>query len=84
MAKLIDADNLRVEGYTKLFDGKCTDRDLAFLNVMVDEAPTIDAIPVVRCRDCAFCLFGYQCLPNDEPTKPDNYCWKGRREDATD
>lgn len=68
--KLINADEL-----LKLIPKEEINAVMAVVNI--PEA-------VVRCRDCVYCLFGYQCLPHDEPTKPDNYCWKGRREDATD
>ena len=42
--RLIDADAL-------LDTLDCSDRDL-WTKYTIDEAPTIDAVPVVRCRDC--------------------------------
>ena len=48
----------------------------------VEAAPTIDAVPVVRCRDCkylyikdmsAYCRFAVG------PLKPDGYCSCGER-----
>lgn len=42
MVRLIDADALQDE-YVRL-----SGRELK----LIDEAPTIDAVPVVRCKDC--------------------------------
>ena len=52
--RLIDADALKAqfrtnEGASIL--GHCVSR-LVKADTMVDHTPTIDAVPVVRCRDC--------------------------------
>jgi hypothetical protein len=56
---------------------------------IVDETPTIDAVPVVRCKDCVFLNKrlivknrGTHCLTWDRIVNPDNgYCNWGRRKD---
>lgn len=47
--RLIDADELKGKAFADPDDGEhfvyCQD---------IDEAPTVDAVPVVRCRECKF------------------------------
>ena len=56
----------------------------------VDKAPTIDAVPVVRCRECKHCdPENYHC---DHPMgtaaplrrKPDDFCSYGERKEGAD
>ena len=56
----------------------------------VDEQPTIDAVPVVRCRECNHCdPENYHC---DHPMgtaaplrrKPDDFCSYGERKEGAD
>jgi hypothetical protein len=45
----------------------------------IDEQPTVDAVPVVRCRDCQYRGSTAECLERDD----DWFCADGkRREDA--
>ena len=62
------------------------ERQRAFL----DKFPTIDAVPVVRCRECKHCdPENYHC---DHPMgtaaplrrKPDDFCSYGERKDDAD
>ena len=46
--RLIDADALRDEMFVDWFDSD----DLGFISHRIDDAPTIDAVQVVRCKDC--------------------------------
>lgn len=55
---------------------------------IVDEAPTIDAVPVVRCKDCIFSKTFrtgnmYCCLHECYTffTKPDGFCHHGAKRD---
>lgn len=48
--RLIDADALYDELYSDMDEEEVLDR---IPPSYVDDAPTVDAIPVVRCRDCA-------------------------------
>lgn len=47
--RLIDADKLKGKAFADPDDGEhfvyCQD---------IDEAPTVDAVPVVRCKDCKY------------------------------
>lgn len=45
MGRLIDADVLKKD-LTRFYDGEVVARKL------IDEQPTVDAVEVVRCRDC--------------------------------
>lgn len=78
--RLIDADvcekklqhdwmNNRM-GFGKWYDIK------QFLN----EAPTIDAVVVVRCKDCEYYNGEDKYCVNDIFAKPDGYCMFGRKE----
>lgn len=91
--RLIDADALRevhCEGCSseEIRNG-CKNDPVCATLMWVDEAPTIDAVPVVRCKDCKnvsmsgytgklFCtrpLGSYACVL----TKKDNFCSYGER-----
>lgn len=57
-----------------------------FLNLICD-APTIDAVPVVRCRECKYYkpeeYFSPCVLPQGlECAKPDDFCSYGQRKEA--
>ena len=65
-----------------------------FLNLICD-APTIDAVPVVRCRDCEwFNHYTMECESDDVATDheggasfsinfgPDDFCSYGQRKEA--
>ena len=56
----------------------------------IESAPTVDAVPVVRCRECKHCdPENYHC---DHPMgtaaplrrKPDDFCSYGEREEGAD
>ena len=57
---------------------------------VVNDAPTVDAVPVVRCRECNHCdPENYHC---DHPMstaaplrrKPDDFCSYGKRKEGAD
>lgn len=62
MAKLIDADALNAEMYHKSFevdDGRNVWNSGLWIRYKIfeeaiREAPTIDAVPVIRCKDCKY------------------------------
>lgn len=81
--RLIDADALkqfeitmpRGDGYS----------DFVFAG-HIHQAPTIDAVPVIRCKDCRFYRFhdgvfgkGWMCFENNAARKEDDYCSRGER-----
>ena len=51
----------------------------------IENAPTVDAEPVVRCKDCRFYRFydgtfgkGWMCFENNTARHGDDYCSRGR------
>lgn len=86
--RLIDADKLVDALYDNEFATLCP---LDEVSGVIDEAPTVDAVPVVRCRDCkksGLTEFGkrycsepmgafYGCIPVED----DFFCSGGRRKD---
>ena len=68
--------NAQIEqGATDLFD--------AFDDALQD-AQTVDAVPVVRCKDCTH-LYGKLCtVCGLLPRKPDDFCSYGERKDGAD
>lgn len=64
--RLIDADAL-------IDELGISDEDIIFEGMLVD-APTIDAVPVVRCKDCKW---WDECDELDE----NGYCHHGERKD---
>lgn len=54
----------------------------------ITNAPTIDAVPVVRCKDCKFYRFydgtfgkGWMCFENNTARHGDDYCSRGERKE---
>lgn len=87
--RLIDADVLL--GYVNKYDtgqpiGKA-------LRAMLEKSPTVDAVPVVRCKDCKYYEVGqnkvdawsacYAHIGRIIETWDDNFCgWAERRDDG--
>ena len=78
--RLIDADAVIPKG-TKVTN------DVIAVHTALATAPTVDAVPVVRCKDCGrsiedgfFCK-GIGFLP-EHPTLPDKWCSEGYRKDG--
>ena len=89
MARLIDADALlrhkrKMSGAD--FGGEFWDE--AVLASDIKNAPTVDAVPVVRCKDCIHSyddLVGLCCTCGpyvDCVVQPDFYCADGKRRGA--
>ena len=57
-----------------------------YATLILREAPTVDAVKVVRCRDCAVPHNKYTGCPelNGLVTPPDFYCPFGERKDGGD
>ena len=90
MPRLIDADKLIVELYQdQPMDWTGSDAevqefiDWELFRNMVINAPTVDAVPVVRCKDCAVPHNKYTGCPklNGLVTPPDFYCPFGERKE---
>ena len=92
MARLIDANALlrhkrKMSGAD--FGGEFWDE--AVLASDIKNAPTVDAVPVVRCKDCKYYeIHKPKVLENCErngyiiPMKPDDFCSYGERKDGDD
>ena len=91
MSRLIDADELKkaVEDFPNCYNGWSDTYDKAFIIGAIEEAPTIDAVEVVRCRECKYWidnsfedddLFRECRWRDDETTDEDDYCSYGERE----
>ena len=84
--RLIDADALhrKVKMETNPYGKPTIDYDSG-VKVLewIDKAPTVDAVPVVRCKDCAVPHNKYTGCPklNGLVTPPDFYCPFGERKD---
>lgn len=54
---------------------------------LIDEQPTVDAVPVCRCCDCKWCEYPahnstkYGCKLFDRCVKPDWFCADGKRKE---
>lgn len=80
--RLIDVDALIERMATVYTD---TDMRAHYDEIMraIREQPTVDAVPVVRCKDCRYwdktdaerglCL----CTVHDTRVRPEWYCWAG-------
>ena len=88
MARLIDADRaleiVRDQGIAHPNAYHLTN----YATLILREAPTVDAVPVVRCRECNHCdPENYHC---DHPMgtaaplrrKPDDFCSYGERKEG--
>ena len=80
--RLIDADALSNAMYRKSFetdDGRQRWDSGLWIRYTVfwearDEAPTIDAVPVVRCKDCVYFWTGDWCVLTGTRARKDGYC----------
>lgn len=82
--RLIDADSIKYRyAKLKLADGTETHGYFAFVTSLeIEEAPTIEAEPVVRCRECNSYNGHRYCTYLDETVLDDDFCSYGeRRED---
>lgn len=77
--RLIDAEPLwKKIRYECGFDcwGRISEADVL---TKIDIAPTIDAVPVVRCKDCTWFNHGY-CMSFDDDVMPNGFCSRGHTE----
>ena len=86
MARLIDADKLIdfIDVGHLRYPGELCYSEVDVANILL-HAPTVDAVPVVRCRECKHCdPENYHC---DHPMgtaaplrrKPDDFCSYGEK-----
>ena len=87
MPRLIDANKLRKDilDLPNCYNGFSDTYDKAMIIDLIDEQPTVDAVEVVRCKNCKYYL-------SDEPTiceltmcgaNDEGFCaWAERKKDA--
>lgn len=88
--RLIDADVLNGKMYRDAFD---TDSNMQkwdsgcwirykMVEKNINNAPTVDAVPVVRCKDCVYSELWKPallwCRMFDIHTEEEGYCWKAK------
>ena len=92
MARLIDADALhrKVKMETNPYGKPTIDYDSG-VKVLewIDKAPTLDAVPVVRCKDCKHlydAMDDYCCMSHRGLVKicENSFCSYGERKDGAD
>ena len=86
--RLIDANAMR-EDWLENGENECVYDTNAVLD-SIDAQPTVDAVEVVRCKDCkSYChiigkgdraIFGCSYMGRD--VKPDDFCSYGERKDV--
>ena len=82
--RLIDADRL-LTGRMKSKYYHLSNGDIAIPIIDIEHAPTIDAIEVVRCKDCKYAdpdegnVHWMVCKINKAPTFDDFFCGDGKR-----
>lgn len=52
--RLIDADAMQRQAFEDNFAGRISDGMLFAVNWLLERAPTIDAVQVIRCKDCRY------------------------------
>ncbi len=67
--RLIDADAL-IKSIGKYMDWQDLYLPIHFKDWVIDNAPTIDAVPVVRCKDC----IAHQCCRFEKRLGANGYC----------
>ena len=92
--RLIDADKLESGEVIIPTENGGYEYVEVFYKDDVDNAPSVDAVEVVRCKDCVNCsecitddgMYIYiRCLRNGATIYEDDFCsWGERREDETD
>ena len=84
--RLIDADALREKAqWMEMPDRQGINFDVRAVSVSsIDLAPTIDAVPVVRCKDCKHWEDGWlgYCTKCHTAIPYDGYCSYGERKGA--
>lgn len=80
MARLIDADKLINSLNIRSVTYNC------IINKCIDDAPTIDAVEVVRCKDCKYfgikdLVYVYCNYHMTDIIMPNDYCSYGERKE---
>ena len=85
MSKLIYADSLRQDilALPNCYNGFSDTYDKACIIGVIDEQQPVDAVPVVRCKDCKYrqedTIF-HKLYCDGREVVADGFCWKGERD----
>ena len=83
MGRLIDVDKLGLTDFEIVMCSGDYKEALKMLIEKIENAPTVDAVEVVRCKDCRWQITAYCPMPSWE-RKDNHYCYKGEREEDVD
>lgn len=83
--RLIDADEIKYREQLEWFgNGRYEPMQFVYESD-IDIQPTVDAVPVIRCKDCAFYLTGYEqsryCAKDGILKRETYYCAGAERKD---
>lgn len=96
MTRLIDADALKevIFGNSYILRDSINSMNFGMfcdgIEQAIGEAPTIDAVPVVRCKDCKHCEYASNRIPTEQAwvcyklgidVEQDWFCAVGERKD---
>lgn len=80
--RLVNADKIEPhEQLEPLGNGKYEYVRVAYMDD-IDALPTVDAVPVVRCKDCKSFLHGFCRFHNAKFVRYNGYCYWGERKDG--
>ena len=89
MSRLIDADKINYYDHTECMGHGDFETVRTVTDKEIAEIPTVDAVEVVRCRDCKhYEIHKPKVLENCErngyiiPMKPDDFCSYGERKEG--
>ena len=79
MSRLIDADKLKrvVMSWENPFNAPATYNRVRVITA-INEAPTVDAEPTIRCKDCKYWK---KCIDEEYCSYWEEYCWIPAMED---
>lgn len=85
MARLIDADATLpiIDNYAKTVDGEHKEVIKAIRDIVEVISPTVDAVEVVRCKDCRYLSRNkFYCTRFNIAIIDNGFCHKGERKES--
>ena len=93
MMRLIDADQVYADAYDSVhYRAEIEDFEFDAIINFIDRAPTVDAVPVVRCGECVHGeswrnsngIDGFKCNLFCVDLSPEDFCSFGERKEGAD
>lgn len=86
MMRLIDADAIKYTMlYKENFMARTGTEKQGVWKSEIDKMPTVDAVPVIRCKDCKYYEEGYMgrmiCIDDGVCRNDDDYCSSAERKE---